>query len=280
MMFLCLFALVLLNACAARTPTTASSSGQCYCECDPSKGSYSYYTAINKAPTYNGSAATPTRSSHNGAMVPPVVSSRYPSSGTGTVSQAVPTKTGGNYSSHDYRKTRLDAQKSAQRRAKAKVTKKTTVSKAKAKKHKAVKHTVTKLKEAKKQQSSTTTKKKASGKADKAYKVLGKWYYPLATAKGYNQTGSASWYGKRFHGGPTASGEKFDMNALTAAHTTLPFDSKVKVTNLATGANVVLRINDRGPFTEGRLIDVSAAAAERLGFNGKGEIKVRVEGLE
>ncbi|MDQ6979396.1 MAG: septal ring lytic transglycosylase RlpA family protein, partial [Mariprofundaceae bacterium] len=128
--------------------------------------------------------------------------------------------------------------------------------------------------------SKSTSNKKSSGKADKAYKVLGKWYYPLATSKGYNQTGNASWYGKRFHGGPTASGEKFDMNALTGAHTTLPFNSKVKVTNIDTGANVILRINDRGPFREDRLIDVSAAAAERLGFNGKGEIKVRVEGLE
>jgi|UPI00039ED89E rare lipoprotein A (peptidoglycan hydrolase) len=113
---------------------------------------------------------------------------------------------------------------------------------------------------------------------EKGYRVLGTWYYPLKTAKGFSETGMASWYGKRFHGGPTASGEKFDMNALTAAHTILPFNSIVTVTNIATGASVQVRINDRGPFTPDRVIDVSAAAAEKLDFQGKGAIKVRVEG--
>jgi len=235
----------------------------------------------------------PRSSAARSSPAPKVSSRRYAnaSSATGVASQALPTGSGAPYSTHDYRRTQIDAQKSAQRRAQAKsstrkpkATKRTaskpkTVKRA-ARKPKTVKRTASKVKQAKKPQSSNSSNKKPSGKADKGYKVLGKWYYPLATAKGYNQTGSASWYGKRFHGGPTASGETFDMNALTGAHTTLPFNSKVKVTNLATGANVELRINDRGPFTEGRLIDVSAAAAERLGFNGKGEIKVRIEGLE
>jgi len=212
-----------------------------------------------------------------------MVNSRYAnaSTATGAASQAYPTGNGAPYSNYDYRRTQIDAQKSAQRRAQAQSsTRKPRATKRTASKPKTVKRTVSTVKQAQKTQSSNSSNKKPTGKADKAYKVLGKWYYPLATAKGYNQTGSASWYGKRFHGGPTASGETFDMNALTGAHTTLPFNAKVKVTNLATGANVILRINDRGPFTEGRLIDVSAAAAERLGFNGKGEIKVRVEGLE
>jgi len=126
----------------------------------------------------------------------------------------------------------------------------------------------------------TKSEQKDSAKQAKSYRVQGKYYYLLDSAEGYNEVGSASWYGKQFHGGSTASGEKFDMNALTAAHTTLPFNSMVKVTNLETGTSVTVRINDRGPFTDDRLIDVSEAAAKRLGFGDQKSIMVRVQAVE
>ena len=93
---------------------------------------------------------------------------------------------------------------------------------------------------------------------------------------GFEQIGVASWYGARYHGRSTASGERFDMNALTAAHRTLPFGTRVRVTNLGNGRSVVVRINDRGPFVTGRIIDVSRSAAERLGFTRQGVARVEV----
>ena len=93
------------------------------------------------------------------------------------------------------------------------------------------------------------------------------------------QTGLASYYADKFHGRLTASGEVFDMNALTAAHRTLPFGTKVRVTNLDNGNKVVLRINDRGPFVKGRIIDVSWRGAQELDFVAEGVVKVRVEVL-
>lgn len=93
-------------------------------------------------------------------------------------------------------------------------------------------------------------------------------------------TGLASWYGRRFHGRRTASGERYDMAALTAAHKTLPFGSRVRVTNLDNGRSVVVIINDRGPFVKRRVIDLSRAAAERLGFINHGLAKVRVDVLD
>jgi rare lipoprotein A len=95
----------------------------------------------------------------------------------------------------------------------------------------------------------------------------------------YDRRGTASWYGPTLHGGATASGEPFDMNALTAAHRTLPFGTRVKVTNLKNGRAVVLTINDRGPFAAGRLIDVSRRAARELGFLENDLAKVRVEAV-
>ncbi len=94
------------------------------------------------------------------------------------------------------------------------------------------------------------------------------------------QVGVASWYGKEFHGKPTASGEPFDMYDLTAAHRTLPLGTRCKVTNLENGRETVLKINDRGPFVRGRILDCSYGAAQRLGFAGKGLAKVRIEVLE
>ncbi len=89
--------------------------------------------------------------------------------------------------------------------------------------------------------------------------------------------GVASWYGGTFHGRTTASGEPYDMHAMTAAHPSLPFGTKVRVTNLENGRSVVLRINDRGPFAKRRIIDVSRHAAEHLGFLGAGVARVRVQ---
>lgn len=103
--------------------------------------------------------------------------------------------------------------------------------------------------------------------------------YAPAVDPGYEQTGMASWYGARLQGRATASGEAFDQHALTGAHPTLPIPSMVQVTNLENGREVTLRINDRGPFDGSRLIDVSRAAAEALGFTRRGEARVRLRYL-
>ncbi len=110
------------------------------------------------------------------------------------------------------------------------------------------------------------------------YQVNGRWYAPAAEP-GYAETGKASWYGDDFHGKPTANGEKFDKTALTAAHPTLPIPSLVQVTNLENGREVIVRVNDRGPFVQGRLIDVSHAAADVLGFTANGSARVHVRYL-
>lgn len=110
------------------------------------------------------------------------------------------------------------------------------------------------------------------------YHVRGRWYQPQEQPS-YDQVGTASWYGAQFNGRPTASGERFDMNGLTAAHKTLPLPGLVEVTNLETGQSLVLRVNDRGPFVEGRIIDLSRGAAERLGILGQGVGQVRVRYL-
>ena len=94
------------------------------------------------------------------------------------------------------------------------------------------------------------------------------------------EEGMASYYGDEFDGKQTASGEIFDQSGLTAAHKTLPFQTKVRVTNLSNGKDVVVKVNDRGPFVEGRIIDLSYAAAEEIGMIGKGTIKVRIEVIE
>ncbi|WP_046864356.1 septal ring lytic transglycosylase RlpA family protein [Microvirga massiliensis] len=90
------------------------------------------------------------------------------------------------------------------------------------------------------------------------------------------QEGQASWYGPGFHGRRTASGERFDTNAMTAAHRTLPFGSRVRVVNKRTGDSVVVRINDRGPYAKGRVIDLSRASAEALGISGVGMVELSV----
>lgn len=111
------------------------------------------------------------------------------------------------------------------------------------------------------------------------YQIRGRWYHP-AEQPNYDEVGLASWYGAQHNGRPTSTGERFDMNSLSAAHKTLPLPSLVEVTNRANGRRVVLRVNDRGPFVDGRIIDLSRAAAEELGLlsQGVGEVRVRYVG--
>jgi rare lipoprotein A len=111
------------------------------------------------------------------------------------------------------------------------------------------------------------------------YEVLGTVYRRLKSAEGYEEEGTASWYGEEFQGRRTSSGEPYDMYGMTAAHRTLPLPTFVEITNLDNGKRVVVRVNDRGPFHGGRLIDVSYAAAHRLGMLGHGTARVRVRAL-
>ena len=115
--------------------------------------------------------------------------------------------------------------------------------------------------------------------ANRPYQVFGKDYVPVASVVQYRQTGIGSWYGRRFHGAPTSSGEPYDMYAMTAAHPTLPIPSYVRVTNLADGRSVVVRVNDRGPFHSDRIIDLSYTAAWKLGYVDVGSARVEVEAL-
>lgn len=112
-----------------------------------------------------------------------------------------------------------------------------------------------------------------------SYVVRGKRYRVLDTSKGYNEVGMASWYGDKFHGRPTSTGERYDMYEFTAAHKSLPLPTFVRVTNLANDRSVVVKVNDRGPFISGRIIDLSYAAATKLGTRASGVARVRVEAL-
>jgi rare lipoprotein A len=110
----------------------------------------------------------------------------------------------------------------------------------------------------------------------KPYKIRGKWYYPKED-RHYSRTGTASWYGDAFHGRLTANGEVYNVADLTAAHPTMPLPSYARVTNLSNGASVIVRVNDRGPYHDGRLIDLSQRAAEMLGYASVGTAKVKVD---
>ena len=112
--------------------------------------------------------------------------------------------------------------------------------------------------------------------APKPYKVMGQWYQPLPDARGFKQTGIASWYGEDFHGKKTSSGEIYDMNAETAAHKTLPLGTVVRVRNVNNSREMEIRINDRGPFVNGRIIDLSYACAKKLGVVGPGTAPVEI----
>lgn len=113
-------------------------------------------------------------------------------------------------------------------------------------------------------------------KIGEPYRVAGRWYHPTFDPD-YDRVGTASWYGPGFHGRATANGEIFDRDELSAAHPTLPLPSIVKVTNLANGRVMTLRVNDRGPFVGDRIIDLSQAAARELGYEGRGTTPVRVQ---
>ena len=111
------------------------------------------------------------------------------------------------------------------------------------------------------------------------YEVLGQRYFVLNSANGYKERGGASWYGTKFHGKRTSSGEAYDMFAMTAAHKSLPLPTYVRVTHLGNGKSVVVKVNDRGPFHEGRIIDLSYAAAAKLDILAHGSAQVEVEAL-
>jgi len=113
-----------------------------------------------------------------------------------------------------------------------------------------------------------------------SYVVFGKRYYVLDSSAGFVQRGVASWYGTKFHGRPTSSGEVYNMHAMTAAHKTLPIPVYVHVKNLDNGRSAVVRVNDRGPFIDGRIIDLSYAAAKKLGVDGPGTANVEISVLK
>jgi rare lipoprotein A len=113
----------------------------------------------------------------------------------------------------------------------------------------------------------------------KPYRMDGKWYSPLPHARSFQQFGKASWYGPEFHGKKTANGEVYNMYDMTAAHKTLPFDTYVKVRNLENHKTAIVRINDRGPFARGRIIDLSYVAAKKLGIVGPGTTDVEIVAL-
>ena len=122
------------------------------------------------------------------------------------------------------------------------------------------------------------TKKEASS-STMPYKVQNTTYYPISNSAGFKQTGIASWYGPNFNGKLTSNQEVYNMNAMTAAHKTLPFNTMVKVTNLENGKEAVVRINDRGPFVKYRIIDLSFKAAKILGVVEKGTVRVQLTAL-
>ena len=115
--------------------------------------------------------------------------------------------------------------------------------------------------------------------SQRPYTVMGKTYEPLKSHVGFSQQGIASWYGRDFHGKKTSNGEIYDMHALTAAHKTLPLGVYVKVENRDNGKEIVVRVNDRGPFVKNRIIDLSYAAAKKLGYDNVGTARVRIEAL-
>ena len=113
-----------------------------------------------------------------------------------------------------------------------------------------------------------------------SYVVFGKRYYVMDSSLGYRERGGASWYGKKFHGHTTSNGETYDMYAMSAAHKSLPLPTYVKVTNLKNGRQVIVRVNDRGPFHQGRIIDLSYAAASKLDMLRSGTAQVEVEAID
>ena len=129
------------------------------------------------------------------------------------------------------------------------------------------------------QQGKSTSAKSSRGNPP-SYVVYGKRYYVMDSAEGFVQRGIASWYGRKFHGRKTSSGEVYNMHDMTAAHKTLPIPVYVHVRNLDNGRTAIVRVNDRGPFIDGRIIDLSYAAATRLGVDGPGTANVEISVIE
>lgn len=121
--------------------------------------------------------------------------------------------------------------------------------------------------------------KKIIVKKGPSYRVFGRHYQTLASSKNYNEKGVASWYGRQFHRRFTSSGERYNMFKMTAAHKTLPLPTYVVVTNLRNGKQVVVKVNDRGPFVGNRIIDLSYAAAKKLGMVSRGIVRVSVKAI-
>ena len=121
---------------------------------------------------------------------------------------------------------------------------------------------------------------KSRGGNPASYEVFGKTYYVLPTSENFVQRGVASWYGTKFHGNKTSNGETYDMYAMSAAHKTLPIPTYVEVTNLSTGKKIIVRVNDRGPFHDDRIIDLSYAAAAKLGALKNGTSLVEVKAID
>lgn len=117
------------------------------------------------------------------------------------------------------------------------------------------------------------------GETDGSYEIDGERYYPISSSSGFVQLGEASWYGGKFHGRKTANGEVYDMHKISAAHKILPFNTYVKVLNLNNNKYTIVRINDRGPFKKGRIIDLSYAAAKEIDLVGPGVAKVKITAL-
>ena len=120
---------------------------------------------------------------------------------------------------------------------------------------------------------------KAKRGTQKPYKIDGKWYTPVESSYGFEEMGLASWYGGDFHGKKTSNGETYDMYAMTAAHKTLPMNTYVKVVRLDDGREAIVRVNDRGPFVKGRIIDLSFTAAKKLGIDVEGTARVKIIAL-
>lgn len=139
-----------------------------------------------------------------------------------------------------------------------------------------ISHTTKQVTREPQQTAAAPAKKQGVYKVGNPYQVAGVWYYPKEDPN-YDETGIASWYGPDFHGKPTANGEIFDMNEVTAAHQTLPLPSLVRVTNLENGRSIIVRVNDRGPFVNGRIIDLSRRSAQLLGTDRQGVARVRVQ---
>ncbi|WP_026111314.1 septal ring lytic transglycosylase RlpA family protein [Pseudoalteromonas ruthenica] len=128
-------------------------------------------------------------------------------------------------------------------------------------------------------QDAVITDEPKSAAANRPYEVRGRHYVPIFDERGFTQQGIASWYGRKFHGYHTSNGETYNMFAMTAAHKTLPLPSFVRVTNLDNGKSVIVRVNDRGPFHDDRIIDLSYSAAYKLGYHRQGTARVKLEAV-